>query len=103
MHSYAPSPSFCASDPVAVTVEQQLLNRRGEGSGQLIVNEERDGIRLAFGGSVVRAQSYDAALVRLADALLSDPYCAPALSSRLRDSVILEQIYQREFRSEKRA
>src|SRR5258706_12233567 len=103
MHSPAPTPNICASDPVALTVEHQLLKRHGEGSGELIVNEEPDGFRLAFAGSVVRARSYDVALVRLADALLSDPYCAPALSSRLRDSVILEQIYQREFRSEKRA
>ena len=103
MHSFAPTPNFSASDPVAVTVEQQLLHRHKQGSGELIVNEEPEGFRLAFAGSVVRARSYDVALVRLADALLSDPYCAPSLFSRLRDSMILEQIYQREFRSEKRA
>ena len=83
------STSPCACDPVAVAVEKQLREMHADGYGELFINEEKNGVSLTFGTVETRAENYDIALVRLGVALLDDPQCGKALTTRLRRNVKL--------------
>jgi len=78
-----------ASDPIALAVEEQLRKMQTDGYGELRVEDQASGVSIGFGGVSAQGENYDIALVRLANALLSDARLGNPFLERLRGSVCL--------------
>ena len=87
MHSSKTSPHVRACDPVAAAIETNLRAMTADGYAPLAVHQDGDVLTLTYGSAVVRGETYDIALVRLASALLDDARVGESLMEGLRNSV----------------
>jgi hypothetical protein len=71
-------------DPVAVSIEEYLLQEASNGSGPLKMREHPDEVTVSFGSVAAHGEIVDIALIRLARVLLDDQRFAAELMDRLR-------------------
>lgn len=80
------STASLARDPVAVSIEDYLQHEAVAGHGPLRMREHPDEVTVSFGTTVVRGETYDIALLRLARVLMEDECFTEALIDRLRST-----------------
>jgi hypothetical protein len=80
-------PTETPRDPIATSIETFLKELETKGEGILERVESRGQARLSFGEAIVEAETYDIALVRLANVMLDDVRYTQALTLALRELI----------------
>jgi len=76
-------PTKTPRDPIATSIEKFLEKLEINGEGNLERAESGGRVRLSFRGTIVEGETYDIALVRLANEMLNDVRYTPALTLAL--------------------